>query len=90
MFLIDNPTIKRVLQYRKLVLTGVFCRYSRRRAGLERIYVVGLEIIYVFLDPLASAKGWNVEPNGTTGLTFLRPSDLYTSGPETSRSGCPW
>jgi hypothetical protein len=54
-------------KYRKLVLTGVFCRYSRRRAGLERIYVVGLEIVYVFLDPLASAKGWNVEPNGTTG-----------------------
>jgi hypothetical protein len=50
-------------KYRKLVLTDVFYRSWVRRAGLVRIYVVGLEIIYLVMH------FWTTGPtDGSQGL----------------------
>ena len=58
-------------KYRKLVLTGVFCRPWVRRSGLERIHAFGLYYYISFevlLDLTAKPKGWTqtVQRNHTT------------------------
>jgi hypothetical protein len=62
-------------KYRKLVLTGEISRPSPVRAALELIYVVGLEITYLFMYfwTRPHRRRFRTKRYNGTPLAVLRP-----------------